>query len=162
MLHSIWRVQVSSTKKNQTTRCSFINSYLITELPAPTPAATPTDAAAPPPAATAAATPSPTDPLPRPEPAAIPASHNPAQPAADLCPLSRLYLLLHLWTTAALPAAPAQPVTGPQPSFASHPTHVFTGESINCTNPTLWDSDSLDNLHLNSHELFCVLFVFSS
>lgn len=135
LLHSVWRVQVSSTKRNQTTRYLLINSYLITELPAPTSAAAPTDAAAPPAAAattaaTAAATPPPpTDPLPHPEPAAIPASHDPAQPAADLCPVSRLRLLLHLRTNAAVSAAPAQPVAGPQPSFARHPTHAFAGES---------------------------------
>lgn len=127
---------VCGESRSQTTRCPFINSYLITELPAPTPAAAPTDAAAPPPAAataasaaSAAATPSPTDPLPHPEPAVIPASHDPAQPAADLCPVSRLCLLLHLRTTAAFPAAPAQPVAGPQPPFARHPAHAFAGES---------------------------------
>lgn len=128
---------------NKTTLSSFINSYLITELPAPTPAAAPADAAPPPPAATtttATTSPSPTDPRPHPEPAVIPASHDPARPPADLRLVSGLHLLLHLWTAAALPAAPAQPVAGPQPFFARHPTHASAGESESCTSPTHSDT----------------------
>lgn len=104
-------------------RCRLINSYLITQLPAPTPATASADAAAPPPTA---ATPSPPDP--HPEPAALPASHDPTQPAANLCPLSRIRLLLHLRTRAAVAAASAQPVPGPQPPFACHPAPASVGE----------------------------------
>lgn len=101
----------------------LITSYLIAQLPAPTLAAAPADAAAP---STAAATPSPPDP--QPEPAALPASHDPTRPAANLRPLSRIGLLVHLGPPAAVAAASAQPVPGPQPPFARHPAPAFAGE----------------------------------
>lgn len=117
--------QFTSKRATQTIWFPFVNSYLITELPAPAPAAAPTDAAASP--AATAATPSPTDP----EPAAIPASHDPRQPAADLCPFPRFCLFLHLWAAAAVAAPQTKPVAGPQPSFTSNPAHAFACESIN-------------------------------
>lgn len=107
-----------------TTVFPLINSYLITQLPAPTLAAASADAA--PPSTAAAATPSPPDP--HPEPAALPASHDPTQPAANFCPLSRIRLLLHLWPSAAVATTSAQPVPGPQPPFTCHPAPAFAGE----------------------------------